>query len=69
MADASANTSANTNSNANTSTVDSEAAWIPPVTRAVFAAAERSPMTRNFVARSSEAQAGRTPAPLRADGD
>jgi hypothetical protein len=42
---------------------------MPPVARAVFAAAERSLMTRNFVARSTEAQAGRTPAPMRANGN
>ena len=46
-----------------------EAARTPPVIRAVFAAAERSVMTRNFVARTTEAQAGRTPAPMRVDGN
>jgi len=41
---------------------------MPPVARAVFAVAERPPKTRSFVARSTEAQAGRTPAPMRANG-
>jgi len=46
-----------------------EAAWMPPVALAVFAVAERPLMTRNFVARTTGAQAGRTPAPMRANGN